>query len=315
MTGKGISRSLNRILAAALLVLLEEKVPVGFLSPSAEEAKLKRVFRPYLVKDRVAVKIYGLLSTTLIVPLAFLFVYMYTNYVERAPISPESTTALFWIGVGSSLLVLFPVLYAILSLERSKVILTAGGITVVNGYRKKTVGLAQIIGVSYVTSVRGMIVPTGSSIVMPYEAGAITYKENGKKKKLALPVGWYYLQDLVGELKTRLGGQLAIDEESFELWRKWYQTPLQKKARRVLLVVGILALWLIPPALAFVWFVGAFHLSLSDSAVWFFGGATMMVYTGLLLFLIRGIDALRRALRKSRLRTPSHSVASSSSFP
>jgi hypothetical protein len=50
---------------------------------------------------------------------------------------------------------------------------------------------------------------------LPYETGVVTYQTNGSEHELELPMGWYYLQDLVKELRNLSGNRLVIDKKNF----------------------------------------------------------------------------------------------------
>ena len=254
---------------------------------------MRKTFRPSLVKDRVVARIYGLISVALVVPLVFSFIYIYANYVQKAPLPPSSATALFWVGVGSETLVAVPIAYAISSLLRSKVILTDDEIVVINGFREKTVQLKQVKEIAYKTFSKGLVGYKVSQ-VMPYEAGVIVYQGDGREHNLELPMGWHYLQDLIKELKNVSSDHLSINEQSFERWRKWYETPTLKRAKQVFVVIIALFLWILPPISVLIWIEKTSGLSLSDFQVWLFGGLGIAVYTWLLLLLLKGIDAIRK---------------------
>lgn len=256
---------------------------------------MKKVFTP----DGVRTKILGLILVLFIVPLFFLVMDIYAVRVDKIS-PPTSDPFIFWLAFGIEFIILLPVLYGILSLLRSKVILDDDNLTVINGFKKKTIQIKQIKEITYQVRSWGE---------MSYKTGVVTYQKNGSNHELELPVGWYYLQDLVKELKNLLGVRLVIDEESFQTWQKWYQTPLLKKIYQVLLAIALLVLYLAPPTLAWFWFSREFNLFGFNIAgeerpgsqtlllglfyglvvgVWFYAGT----------FLLKVIDFRRKILRK-----------------
>lgn len=243
-----------------------------------------KIFRPYFVKDRVDLRISGLIAVTIVVPLVFLLIYI---------LLASAASVLFWIAVGSEALVILPVLYAISSILRSKILVTSSEVMVVNGYRKKVVQLKKIKRIAYRNFSKG-IVAYRVSQMMPYQAGVIVYNANGREREVELPIGWHYLQDFVRELRNILGESLSVDEASFQRWRKWYQTPLSRRTREVAIVIVVLFLWLLPPVSILVWVERSFSLNLSNFQVWLFGGLGIVVYTWFLLLVLKGIDAIRK---------------------
>lgn len=257
----------------------------------------RKIFRPYFAKDYVRRRVIGLVLVTLIVPLVFTSVYVYTNYVEKASVPPGATSALIWIAFGSELIVVAPILYAIFAILRSKIVLTEDKIIVINGFKKKVAPVKQIKEISYRVFSKG-VSTYGASRVMPYEAGVIFCKRGAIQYEMELPAGWHYLQDLVRELKSRLGEGLVVDEESFQRWQKWYGTPFLKKTLQVLLVIIVLTLYLAPPVLAVFWAKENLDLKLSDFQIWLAGGLGIVAYTWILLLLLKSVDFLKNLVNK-----------------
>lgn len=256
---------------------------------------MKKVFRP----DGVRTKILGLILVLFIVPLLFLVMDIYAVQVDKIS-PPTSDPFVFRLALGIEFILLLPVLYGILSLLRSNVILDNDRFIVNNGFKKKTIQIKQIKEITYQVRSKGE---------MSYKTGVVTYQKNSSDHELELPVGWYYLQDLIKELKNLLGVRLVIDEECFQTWQKWYQTPLLKKISQVLLAIALLVLFVAPPTLAWFWFSTEFNLfgfnapreERSGSQTLLLGlfyGLVVCVWFYAGIFLLKVIDFRRKILRK-----------------
>ncbi len=272
-----------------------------------------KTFRPYFWKDRYYVRIFGLFSLVFLLPLIPPVSFFIINRFDPTYPSPFSDPISITIGLFIMPLAFVIAIVGSFGLLRSRVILTEKELIVINGFsRKRRIPLHQIEGAAYRVLTKGYVLasPYGGSGKMPYEAGVILCRANGIAE---LPMGWFYLQDLLKELKDRLGDQLKVDEASFAQWEKWYfRTSFLKKAIQTILAIIAVIIFAAIPILLTWYFVdkvnlfglkGRFWGEKTESEEWLMGVLVVigfLIYLGTIVLVAKLSDVFVKTVRRMK---------------